>query len=89
MTITVELQGLILTSTRDESIGLIMQVQVTVTPAGASSQTASARQKRYEYVGPAGQLSLWLDERSDYLDTSLSSAIQVLAAQIVAELAPR
>ena len=84
--ITIELQDLLLTSTRDERIGFVMRVMVTVRPS-AAQQTQAPTQKLYEYVTPLSSLAIWLDERSDFLATSFSGAHQQIAAQIVAELA--
>lgn len=84
--VTVELQDLSLTSTRDEQVGLIVRVLVTVRPSGSLPHTAP-KQKTYEYVGAFSSLAVWLDEGSDLLDTSLSSATQQIATQIVSELA--
>jgi hypothetical protein len=84
--VTVELQDLLLTSTRDERIGLIVRVRVNVQPS-AARQPVTPKQTLYEYVGPLSSLAVWLDERSDFLDTSLRSASQQIAAQFVSELA--
>lgn len=83
--VTVALQDLQLTSTRDEQLSLVMQVTVTVRLRGAG-QTSTAP-KQYSYVGPFSPMAVWVDERSDFIDTSLSSASQQIAAQIVSELA--
>ena len=82
--LTVELQELALTSTRDERIRCIVRVLVTVQPQGIKK---AAVPKLYEFVGPYGKLAAWLDESSDFVDTSLTSASQQIAAQIVADLA--
>jgi hypothetical protein len=84
VTVTVELQDLALTSSRDEQIGLIVHVRVTARDGGAGGSVA---QKVYEYIGPTSSLAVWLDERNDFVDTGLRLAMQQLAAQIVAELA--
>jgi hypothetical protein len=83
--VTVELQEQSLTSTRDERIGLVVRVLVSVKPGAASPQVAPTH-KQFEYVGPSSPLTAWLDERSDFLELSLSSASQQLAAQIVSDL---
>ncbi len=87
-TIALELQEIVMTSTRDENIGLVMHVLVTVHAGRPAAGARGGRQKRYELAGPASQLAVWLDERNDFFDTGFSSAIQQMAAQIVAELAP-
>lgn len=78
----IELQSLRLSSTRDDRVSLEIHVQVTVsTGAGSPPQ-----RKDYAYIGPLTPLAVWLDERSDLLDTSLSTACQQIASQIVGEL---
>lgn len=84
--VTVALQDLQLTSTRNEQLSIVMEVTVTVRLRG-TGQTSEP--KPYRYVGPFIPMAVWLDERSDLIDTSLSSAIQQIAAQIVSELALR
>jgi hypothetical protein len=84
--VTVELQDMRVTSTRGERVGLTVRVLVTVRPSGSPPQTAP-KQMLYEYVGAFSSLAVWLDEGSDLLDTSLSSATQQIATQIVSELA--
>jgi hypothetical protein len=44
--------------------------------------------KIYDYASPMTPLSVWLDPHSDFLDTTFSTAMQQLAAQIVIELVP-
>lgn len=85
--INVELQNLFLTSTREQRVGLVMQVRVSVRPAGARADAAPT-QKAYEHVGPSSSLAVWLDEQSDFAQTSLRSASQQIALQIIADLAP-
>ena len=81
--VTVELQDLMLTSTRDEQIGFIVRVRVKTRPGGAG---AASTEKLYEYVGPASSLAVWLQDGSDFVDTTFSSAVQQIATQIVSEL---
>lgn len=83
--VTVALVEQSLTSTRDERVGLVVRVLVRVNPGGAAAQ-AQLMQMQFEYVGPVSPLSVWLDEKSDFLELSLNSASQQLAAQIVSEL---
>ena len=85
--VTVELQEQSLTSTRDERIGLVVRVLVTVKPHDTQPPSPPTR-KLYEYIGPLGALTAWLDENSDFLETSLNSASQQIAAQIVSDLSP-
>ncbi len=84
--VLVELQDLQLTSARDEQVGFVMRVLVSVRPAGAAAAPA---QKAYAYAGPASPAGVWLDEQSDFVDTSFSSAITQIATQIISDLAQR
>lgn len=84
--VTVELQDMRVTSTRDERVSLIVRVRVSVRPSGPPPQTATT-QTHYEYVGAFSSLAVWLDEESNLLDATLSSAALQIATQIVAELA--
>jgi hypothetical protein len=84
--VAVELLDLQLTSTRDERIRVVVQVQVTV-QAHTAKGTNKPQQRLYDYVGPFSSLATWLDESSDFVDTSLTSASQQIAAQIIADLA--
>ncbi len=77
--VTVELQAIELTSTRDERVRATVRVTVTARPAT----------RVYEYLGPYGSLAVWLDEGNDFIETTLAGAGQQLAAQIVADLAPK
>lgn len=84
--VNVELQNLFLTSTREQRVGLVMQVLVTVRAPGAAAD-AKPSQKGYEYVGPLGSMAVWLDDQNDFAQTSLRGASQQIALQIVADLA--
>jgi hypothetical protein len=84
--VMLEQQILFLTSGPDQTMALAMRVAVSVRPDWWPAN-APPRQKTYEYVAPATSLEVWLDERSDVAGTSLRSASQQIAAQIVAELA--
>jgi outer membrane lipoprotein SlyB len=84
--VTVELQDMQFNSTRDEQVAFVLRVLVSV--RSVSTQKASEpAQKLYEYAGPLSPLAVWLDERSDFVDTSLGSALQQIATQLVSELA--
>ncbi|MDH4061163.1 MAG: hypothetical protein OEU94_10165 [Aquincola sp.] len=88
--VTVDLQELSLTSTRDERIGLVVRVGVTVTAPSALSRpstTPTQKPKIYEYASALSALTAWLDENNDLLDTSLRSGSEQIAAQIVSDLA--
>ena len=83
--VTLELQEVSLNSTRDERVALVIRVLVTVTPGDA--QTGKPTQKQFDYVGPVGNLPVWIDKRGDFVETNFKDACQHLAAQIVSELA--
>lgn len=82
---SVELQRIQLSSTRDERIGFTMSVLVKVRPAGVE-QKARTHEKKFEYTGPFVSLAEWIDAGSDVLDGNLSVASKQLALQIVSEL---
>lgn len=82
---SVELQDIRLTSTRDERISFVVSALVRVRPAGIKQQ-AGTNEKVFEYVGPFVSLAEWLDEGSDVLVGNLSVASRQLALQIVSEL---
>lgn len=63
-----------------------MQVSVR---SSANGRLTSSDKKPYEYLGAYSALSVWLDEGSDFVDTSLSSASQQIAAEIVSDLTQR
>ena len=87
--LTVELQGLQLTSTRGERVRCEVRVLVYVEPNGTKPAPARPRPKQYEYVGPYSSLEGWLDENSDVIAVNLTNASQSIAAQIFSDLAPR
>lgn len=84
--VQVELQNVFLTSTREQRVGLAMQVLVSVRAPGAAIDAAPT-QRGYEYVGPLSSLAVWLDDQNDFALTSLRGASQQIALQIVADLA--
>jgi hypothetical protein len=86
--VLVELQDLQLTSAPDEQIGFVMSVRVSVRPAGAAQAITPLQKKTYTYAGLTSPAARWLDERSDFVDTSFSSAIAQIATQIISDLAP-
>lgn len=93
--VNVEVQDLILGSTHDNQVRSILRVQVTVQNNGeqpaqkASKKTPkkTLKPKLYESVGPYASLAVWLDEDSDFAETSLNSTIQQISTQIVSDLA--
>jgi hypothetical protein len=86
--VTVELQELEVATTRDERLRFVLRVKVTQA-GNAATQVDRSLQKTYEYISPFSSLAIWMDEQSDFLDISLSSACQQIAAQVVADLALR
>ncbi|MCJ7556306.1 MAG: hypothetical protein MUP90_05260 [Gammaproteobacteria bacterium] len=93
--VNVEVQDLILGSTHSDQVRSILRVQVTVQNNGeqpaqkASKKTPkkTLKPKLYESVGPYASLAVWLDEDSDFAETSLNSSIQQISTQIVSDLA--
>ncbi len=81
----VELQPLQLASAHNGQISFVLRVLVSERPAPAAPSDVPA-QKTYSYTSPASPVAVWLDEKSDFVDTSLSSAIAQLSTQIIAEL---
>jgi len=89
-TLTLDLQDLRLTTTRDERIRLTLVVRATLQAGdGNGVPGAAARLKVYEYVGPYASLASWLDEQGGVLETTLTGATRQIAAEVVAELVPR
>ena len=86
--VSIEIQDLELMSTRDEQIRCAIRVLVSVR-SSANGRPKSWDKKPYEYLGAHSALSVWLDEGSDFVDTSLSSASQQIAEQIVSDLSQR
>ena len=84
--VKVEVQDLILASTHDDQVRSILRVQVSVSKNGDKA-AKTPKQKTYEYAGPYASLAVWLDEGSDFADTSLTSAITQISTQIVSDLA--
>jgi len=84
--VTIELQDLLLRSTRDEQISCVVRAQVSVQQRG-TKQSNPPEQKMYEYVSTYSNLQLWLDESSDFVDTMITSASQQIASHIVSDLA--
>lgn len=80
----VTLQSLALNSTSDEQIALVAQVLVSVRQG-----TGPEAQKVYDYTGPSSHVLVWLDERGDFIGSSLESFSRQIGAQVVAELARR
>lgn len=83
-----EFQELQVAATRDEQLRFVLRVALTERERRATGTgNAVAFQKTYEYASPFGAMAIWLDDTSDYLDTSLTSACQQIASRIVADLA--
>ena len=82
--VRIELQDLQLASTRDERVRCEVRVRVVV--ENRADKAAPPKEKVYDYVGPFSSLAVWLDENSDFVDTSLTSASHQIAAQIISDL---
>jgi hypothetical protein len=85
--VTLEVQGLYLTSTSREKIALVMQVLVHTNAAMPADTSRQVTQKRFEYVSKPGSLATWLDEAGEVPEANLRNACQQVAAAIVSELA--
>ena len=86
--VSIEIQDLELLSKRDEQVRCAIRVLVSVS-SSANGRFKSSDKKPYEYLGAYSALSVWLDEGSDFVDTSLSAASQQIVAQIVSDLTRR
>ena len=86
--LNIELGNVELTSTRDEQIGLILRARASLQRISAPPKAAVVSQN-FECSAPPSNLAIWLDERSDFLETVLSNCTQQLAAQLVAETTRR
>ena len=86
--IVLQVQDLVLMSTRDEQIRCAVRVTVTV-QSGLGGAAKSSSVKDYEYLSSYASLAVWLDESSDFVDLVLTAASQQIAAQIVADLSLR
>ncbi len=84
--VTVRLKDVALTSTRDEQIGLVLEVSVSAQRERAAPGSSAQEKLFICRPSPAG-LAVWLDARSDYVDVTLSGCVAQIAAQVVAELA--
>ena len=85
-TVTVELQDMVLSSNRDERIGLVVRALVSVRSSEAAATNPVAT-RMYHYPIPQAALDVWLDDSNDFIDTHLSAASSQLAARIVSDLA--
>ncbi len=83
--VTVEVQEIEVDATRDEQLRFVLRIQVSQRETAASREVGR-NQKTYEYATPFGTMVAWLDETSDFLDTSFTSASQQIAAQVISDL---
>lgn len=88
-TVSVEVQNLILASTHADQVRAILQVSVTVKKKSDKPPVKGKAPvvKDYEYASPYASLDVWLDDKSDFAETSISSAIQQISSQIISDLA--
>ena len=85
--VTLEVQGLSLTSTSRKKIALVMQVLVHTNADLSTNNSRRVTERRFEFVSKASSLEAWLDERGSVPEDSLQSACQQIATEVVAELA--
>ncbi len=83
--VAIEIQELQVVSTRDEHIRFVLQVLASVQDNSLNRKT-QPRQKKYEYRSPVSSLAVWLDQQSEFLDTSLTSAAQQISTQVITDL---
>lgn len=86
--LNVELGNIELTSTRDEMIGMVLRAHATLQRSGAPATPAPSVQA-FECSSAPSNLTIWLDDRSDFVDTVLANCTQQLAAQLVSEMTLR
>jgi hypothetical protein len=84
--VTVQVQDLIMGSNHNNQVRSILRIAVMV-QKNVEDPAKNTKLKTYEYVGPYSDLSVWLDEDSDFADTSLTAAITQISSQIVSDLA--
>lgn len=82
--LVVELSALELSSTRDEEIGLTLTASTRLERLGPAG-TSPVSEKAFTTSAPPTPIGIWLDERSDYVESLFRTSAQQLAAQIVAE----
>lgn len=85
--VTLEVQGLSLTSTSREKIALVMQVLVRTNADLLTNNSSRVTEKRFEYVSKPSSLATWLDQTSEVPEANLRNACQQIANEVVAELA--
>jgi hypothetical protein len=85
--VTLEVQGLSLTSTSRKKIALVMQVLVHTNAATPADTSRQVTQKRFEYVSKPVSLATWLDETGEVPETILRNACQQIATEVISELA--
>jgi len=83
--LTIELKKVQLTSTRDDQVGLYVQVLATARRAG-DAPTAEPFQRYFEFEAEPIRLATWLDPNGDYVEGVLRNCAQQLASRIVADL---
>jgi hypothetical protein len=86
--VIVELQEMKLDATRDEQLRFVFRILVSQREATAGRELVR-NQKSYEYTTPFATMLAWMDEKNDLLDTSFKTAIQQMAAQIIADLSAK
>jgi hypothetical protein len=82
----VEVQPLRLSSTHDEQLNFALHVNVWA-QQDLPANDARTRTRPYQYVSPFASLAVWLDEGNDFLASSLTTASQQIANQVIADLA--
>lgn len=85
-TVIVRLEEVALHAMPRDHIALWMRATVTVRRKGATQATDSDT-KTYDYLGPASDARLWIEDRNDFVAYSFSHAYGHIAQGVFADLA--
>jgi hypothetical protein len=86
-TVRVGVHNLKFATTHGDQVRAILQVSVMVFKKSDQPLNAVPVVWGYEYSSPYANLDEWLDDKSDFADTSISSAIRQLSSEIISDLA--
>jgi hypothetical protein len=85
-TVVVKLEEVALHAMPREHIALWMKASVTVRRQGATQGT-SPESKTYDYLGPASEARLWLEDRDGFVAWNFADACTHIAQGVFADLA--
>jgi len=80
------MQNLKFATARGDQVRAILQVNVMVLRKSDKPPGTVPVVWAYEYSSPFADLDEWLDDESDFADTSISSAIRQISSEIVSDL---